>query len=394
MTGGNASARLGGCGGEGGDGELHEGFDSDGGGGGDGGSVQGGNGDPGLPGESEGFAVGGGGGGGGGGGADNLVGGAPGTGGAGGAGGGGGATGGGTGTNGNCGGGGGAFILAAPGGIVVTNGLFVGSGVGAIYGDLTLTGTTDVSVVHEDGDPLQTRSVNEIHVYAYAAWEGLRPEDASMVGGGGAGGGGGDGQGLGLEITLTIGTARAGSLSVVELRGEISGGAVPYGVFVAHPWGSQSLSSGRLFAISIAVPPTAAVGLYAVNVTVVDADGLEATQSAPLEVLAPAPLAISISEAGCGRPGDTVTISGTVSGGVAPEEGYLVVFEPAFPELSIPQWLRTSVSTTGPYLVRVTIPVGSGSVLIPYRHTAVSSSGERVSQATALTILDAGFQCP
>ena len=155
-------------------------------------------GDPGKPGtsHSDGATVGAGGGGGGGGGGDARAPNPPGGGGALGAGGGGLATGGGVGKPGTSGGGG-AFILAAPNGINIGGSVTLGSGVGAIYGNLTLTGNISTNVVNETGDPLNVTSLNEVHVFPYSAWQSLPRSVLGLSGGGGAGGAGGDGQVVG-----------------------------------------------------------------------------------------------------------------------------------------------------------------------------------------------------
>lgn len=96
-------------------------------------------------------------------------------------------------------GGGGSFIIAAPNGITGNGSILLGSGVGAIYGDFTFSGTVSVPVVTEAGNPLDVTSVNEVHVFPYDTWQSLAPADIGLSGGSGAGGGGGDGQGVPAE---------------------------------------------------------------------------------------------------------------------------------------------------------------------------------------------------
>ena len=114
-----------------------------------------------------------------------------------GAGAGGSATGGGTGGAGASGGGG-AFFIASRKAVVLTGDMTVTTGVGAIYGKLIVLGQTDVDVVAETGSPLDVTSVNQVHVHAYPAYLGLRPQDLYVNGGSGAGGMGGDGQAVAL----------------------------------------------------------------------------------------------------------------------------------------------------------------------------------------------------
>ncbi len=97
-------------------------------------------------------------------------------------------------------GGSGAFIMAAPNGVRFAGDVFVGRGVGVVYGTLTLSGTLDVHVAHEAGDPLSiTSSNNDVHIFPYHAWRSLKSEELALHGGGGGGGAGGDGQGAGLS---------------------------------------------------------------------------------------------------------------------------------------------------------------------------------------------------
>jgi hypothetical protein len=73
--------------------------------------------------------------------------------------------------------------LAARFGIVFSGSAFVGTGVAAIYGDVTLFGAFDRPVVVERGDPISVESVNEIHQFPYTAWESLAPENLWLNGG-------------------------------------------------------------------------------------------------------------------------------------------------------------------------------------------------------------------
>ena len=198
-NGDDARIRTAGDGGDGGDGIGVIGTDPDGGDGGRGGDAHGTrNGDPGIAG-NVGIASSGGAGKGAGGGGDTAnPGSTGGAGGAAGAGAGGSSTGGGTGGPGTSGGGG-SFIIAAPNGITGNGSILLGSGVGAIYGDYSLSGTVSVPVVNETGNPLDVNSVNEVHVYPYSAWQSLPPAEIGLSGGSGEGGGGGDGQGVPAE---------------------------------------------------------------------------------------------------------------------------------------------------------------------------------------------------
>jgi len=204
----DGKAALVNSGGDGGDGGDGEGIfaDPDGGKGGKGGNATqaggttGVKGDNGVP--SKKYGTGGGGGGGGGG--DDLSG--SGTGAAGGPGGtgaGGAGTGGGAGTAGTSGGGG-AFIFAASDGVFFSGPGFVGTGVGSIFGDFTLSGTFDRPIIFEGGDPTLVDSINEIHRFSYGAWGSLAPENLWLNGGSGAGGAGGDGQIVPEPSTLAL----------------------------------------------------------------------------------------------------------------------------------------------------------------------------------------------
>jgi hypothetical protein len=103
-------------------------------------------------------------------------------------------TGGGVGKPGNSGGGG-AFIFAATNGVSLIGDGYIGSGVGAIYGDLTLTGIYDVPIMDLGvSDPTLVTSINQINRFAHSAWSSLSPSDLWLNGGGGSGGNGGEGQ--------------------------------------------------------------------------------------------------------------------------------------------------------------------------------------------------------
>jgi len=77
---------------------------------------------------------------------------------------------------------------------VITGEMTIGRGCGAFYGEVSLLGSIDVETVEEDISALEARGINQCHLYRYAAWQALRPEELNAWGGGGAGGGGGQGR--------------------------------------------------------------------------------------------------------------------------------------------------------------------------------------------------------
>ena len=65
------------------------------------------------------------------------------------------------------------MILAAPRGVSGSGEIYVGTGVGAVFGTFSLPAGVDVAAIQESGDPTMVISENEFHVYVHDAWKSI-----------------------------------------------------------------------------------------------------------------------------------------------------------------------------------------------------------------------------